>query len=393
MEILLKAYRDVNGELVWVVEGSFQDLDAIDGGLVRVVGADRRVSADELVNLDLQDLQDQITSNDTDIAQNATNIASNDVEIAELQTNQNDLISLSGVPENSTDLGTFTGNIITDNSTVKGALQEIESQVDLLNGEESSLSLDTTTNTLTHVSNQGTSTNIDLSLYLDDTNLARIVNGVLDASTGIATFTRDDNTTFTLDLSSLLDNQNANEVPVTPVGNLTSTDVQGALEELQTDIDSINGVTKEYVYANQTVAQTGIQGTATALVFDNTAVNSNTAVFVVNNTNGEIVVNKDSTFKLEYIVTADTQDGARRTSETVLEIDTGSGFAPLSAALGSATAYGYHRNNASGENSVSGQAVLTLTSGTVLRLRTRVANGTGTIRTVPSGTSISIEEK
>lgn len=44
--------------------------------------------------------------------------------------------------------------------------------------------------------------NIDLSLYLDDTNLARITSGTL-ASSGIATFTRDDSTTFTIDLSNL----------------------------------------------------------------------------------------------------------------------------------------------------------------------------------------------
>ena len=44
---------------------------------------------------------------------------------------------------------------------------------------------------------------IDLTPYLDDTNLARLVSGTLDANTGIATFTRDDSTTFTLDLSNL----------------------------------------------------------------------------------------------------------------------------------------------------------------------------------------------
>ncbi len=45
---------------------------------------------------------------------------------------------------------------------------------------------------------------MDLSIYLDDTNLARLVSGVLDESTGIVTFTRDDSTTFTIDMSSLI---------------------------------------------------------------------------------------------------------------------------------------------------------------------------------------------
>jgi len=38
-----------------------------------------------------------------------------------------DLVTLSGVGANSTDLGTFTGTIISDNSTIKTALQELES--------------------------------------------------------------------------------------------------------------------------------------------------------------------------------------------------------------------------------------------------------------------------
>ncbi|WP_271407438.1 pyocin knob domain-containing protein, partial [Tenacibaculum soleae] len=47
---------------------------------------------------------------------------------------------------------------------------------------------------------------IDLTPYLDDTNLARLVSGTVDAN-GVATFTRDDNTTFTVNLSSLAVNQ------------------------------------------------------------------------------------------------------------------------------------------------------------------------------------------
>ncbi|WP_431166079.1 hypothetical protein [Tenacibaculum halocynthiae] len=43
---------------------------------------------------------------------------------------------------------------------------------------------------------------IDLTPYIDDTNLARLVSGIVDAN-GMATFTRDDNTTFTVDLNNL----------------------------------------------------------------------------------------------------------------------------------------------------------------------------------------------
>lgn len=47
----------------------------------------------------------------------------------EVDQNVNDLITLSGVAENATDLGTFTGDIISDNDTVKGALQDLETEL------------------------------------------------------------------------------------------------------------------------------------------------------------------------------------------------------------------------------------------------------------------------
>ena len=46
---------------------------------------------------------------------------------------------------------------------------------------------------------------VDLSLYLDDSNLARVTSGTLDNLSGVATFTRDDSSTFTVDFSSFLD--------------------------------------------------------------------------------------------------------------------------------------------------------------------------------------------
>jgi len=65
-------------------------------------------------------------------------------------------------------------------------------------------------NTLSYTDEAGNTTNIDLSLYLDDTNLARIVNGTLDSNTGIATFIRDDSSTFTVDFSALFDDTDTN---------------------------------------------------------------------------------------------------------------------------------------------------------------------------------------
>lgn len=70
------------------------------------------------------------------------------------------------------------------------------------------LSHDTVNQELSYVDEAGSTTTIDLSQYVDDTNLARLNSGTLNGSTGIATFTRDDNTTFTVNMSALLDDSN-----------------------------------------------------------------------------------------------------------------------------------------------------------------------------------------
>lgn len=66
-------------------------------------------------------------------------------------------------------------------------------------------SLSLSANTLTFNDGNGNITPLDLSIYLDDTNLARITGGTLNSTTGIATFTRDDASTFTVDFSALND--------------------------------------------------------------------------------------------------------------------------------------------------------------------------------------------
>jgi hypothetical protein len=89
---------------------------------------------------------------------------------------------------------------------------------------ETTTTLSIATNILSYVDELGATTNLDLSLYLDDTNLAYIASGALNGSTGVATFTRSDASTFTVDLSALLD-----DTSVTVNNTLTSTSTTAAL--------------------------------------------------------------------------------------------------------------------------------------------------------------------
>ena len=50
--------------------------------------------------------------------------------ISSVSTNVGDLVTLSGVAQNAEDLGTFTGSTVADNVTVKAALQALETAVE-----------------------------------------------------------------------------------------------------------------------------------------------------------------------------------------------------------------------------------------------------------------------
>ncbi|AZJ34551.1 hypothetical protein [Tenacibaculum singaporense] len=82
---------------------------------------------------------------------------------------------------------------------------------------------------------------IDLTPYLDNTNLARLVSGTVDAN-GLATFTRDDNSTFTVDLSSLSGGVNGNFVTIDTNQTITGVKTIGSslyTEYIQSN-DSVN---------------------------------------------------------------------------------------------------------------------------------------------------------
>ncbi len=73
------------------------------------------------------------------------------------------------------------------------------------NVAETLTSIGLSANVITYTDEAGNDTTLDLSLYLDDSNLARLTSGSINSSTGLATFTRDDSSTFTIDMSAFLD--------------------------------------------------------------------------------------------------------------------------------------------------------------------------------------------
>jgi hypothetical protein len=115
-------------------------------------------------------------------------------------------IELTDISIGSNASASGTGGVAYDDSTG----QFVYTPPDI-SAEETLTSLSINANVLTYTDEAGTANTIDLSLYLDDTNLARLTSGTLNAGTGIATFSRDDASTFTVDFSALLDDTDTND--------------------------------------------------------------------------------------------------------------------------------------------------------------------------------------
>ncbi|MBH57689.1 MAG: hypothetical protein CMJ82_10945 [Planctomycetaceae bacterium] len=116
----LETKADANAVTVTEIDGNVDDLVSLSGvaenasNLGEFSGS--TIDDDSTIKEALQALE--------------TKADANAVTVTEIDGNVDDLISLSGVAENATHLGTFTGTTIADNSTVKAALQALETEAE-----------------------------------------------------------------------------------------------------------------------------------------------------------------------------------------------------------------------------------------------------------------------
>lgn len=155
-----------------------------------------------------------------------------------------------------------------------------------------SLTANSVAQTLTYTDETGTANSIDLSWTIDDTNLARITSGTVDANTGIATFSRDDASSFTVDFSALFDDTNLTRITSGTVTTANSTLTLTRSDATSVDVD----VTGLIDIVNDTTPQLGGDLDAQFnniinvqnLVLEANATSSNTAVFSWNDIDGTV---------------------------------------------------------------------------------------------------------
>lgn len=211
-------------------------------------------------------LEDKITSLDNKITvQTVNNGSDEDVQLtlnpgniptSELNNDAN-FIDASGAPVQPADIADFetttelnardVANRNRANHTGTQTASTISNFSAAVQTEETDtiLSFNNTTKVLSYVNEAGNTTNVDLTQFLDDTNLARITTGVMNAATNIVTFTRDDLTTFTVDFSSLNDQAYVNAQIAsheTTLDNHDDVNVAGAVVEDLLRFDGTNWI-------------------------------------------------------------------------------------------------------------------------------------------------------
>lgn len=144
----LEAYADDSRTLIEALEVSSGNLDndltALEIRVTDIETVLHGTSNNGLVN-DVTLLTARVQKNEADIAALEPRVTTNEGDITQLKldvldlntiTTDNEekvdaLIALSGLPSKSQNLGTFIGNTISDDSTVKVALQDLETEVEL----------------------------------------------------------------------------------------------------------------------------------------------------------------------------------------------------------------------------------------------------------------------
>lgn len=98
----------------------------------------------------------------------------------------------------------------------------------------------------------------------------------------------------------------------------------------------------------------------------------------------EVTINTTGWYEITYSMSATNTSGTRRSSHTYVEVNTGGGFVITPGS----SSYAYHRNTTAGSDTASGNLVIYLTSGDVVRVRSTAG---GLIVTHANGCRLNIK--
>ena len=228
--------------------------------------------------------------------------ANNEIDIDIDETNLNiDAAQITGLTILDDQIAVevpFTATPNTTSTDVQNAIEELQTEIDgIAAGGEVNTASNTGTDG-TGIFVQKTGANLEFKNINAGSNKIAVINDAANNEIDIDI----DETNLNIDASQItgltvLDDQTAVEVPFTATPNTTSTDVQNAIEELQTEIDGIAAGGEVNTASNTGTDGTGIfvQKTGANLEFKNINAGSNKITVINDAANNEIDIDIDET--------------------------------------------------------------------------------------------------
>lgn len=182
----------------------------------------------------LDQLASRVAANESAIAAKADSST-----VTEIDGNVDDLITLSGVAENATDLGTFTGTTIADASTIKGALQALETAVEAVSDDQTAaeVSYNNATSSLTATNVQAAIDEVEGRLDTAESNISSNTSAIATKADSSVVTEIDGNVDDLISLSGVAENS-SNLGTFTGSTISDSATVKGALQELETSLET-----------------------------------------------------------------------------------------------------------------------------------------------------------
>lgn len=146
---------------------------------------------------------------------------------------------------------------------------------------------------------------------------------------------------------------------------LSAIEVQAAIDEIISG--SLNG---DFAFLYDAAGGQSIPGSLTSITWDSQGEISSGFSHTLNSS--EITVQRAGVYFVHADITLDSTTSTRTSSQAIIQLDTGSGFADVDGSH----AWGYHRTTGNGEGTATAAAVLLLSPGDVIRVVAQFVGGT-----------------
>jgi hypothetical protein len=161
--------------------------------------------------------------------------------------------------------------------------------------------------------------------------------------------------------------------------------VKAALDKIE---NQFIGSSKAGLFEATKSSSQNITSIVTTCIFNNEKKNTDTGLYTLNTTTGEVTFNRTAEILANSNISSNVNSNSRTSVITYMEIDTGSGYTKQDGSEG----YSYHRQTSNGHGTATSQSTATVNAGDKLRVQMQRIIGDTSFPLLPNGCSLVITE-